>query len=124
MTVASPMPVLPLSSFYNEKNQLVWPDNAPTAGELKEKRTIFERASDVVLAETKKHGVASMATVMDAHQKLLDYGRPGLQHVRPRDPCRPRHVPHVPALAVRIFGAGGKPARTARRRHGPAPGVA
>ncbi|MFI5459828.1 MAG: hypothetical protein ACHRXM_30775 [Isosphaerales bacterium] len=76
------MPVLPLSSFYDQKNQLVWPGDAPTAGELKEKRTIFDRASEVVLAETKKNGVASMATVTDAQQKLLDYGRPGLQYVR------------------------------------------
>jgi hypothetical protein len=82
MTVAPQVPVLPLSSFYNEQNQLVWPGDAPTAGELKEKRTIFDRASEVVLAETKKNGVASMATVTDARQKLLDYGRPGLQYVR------------------------------------------
>ncbi len=81
-TVGSQMPVLPLSSFYDEKNQLVWPGDAPTAGVLEEKRTIFERASEVVLAETKKNGVASMASVTDARQKLLDYGRPGLRYVR------------------------------------------
>jgi len=86
--VAPQMPVLPLSSFYGQKNQLVWPDDAPTAGELKEKRTIFDWASAVVLAETKENGVASMATVTDAQQKLLDYGRPGLQYVRAHEtPC-------------------------------------
>ena len=35
--VAPHIPVWPLSSFYDEKNQLVWPGDAPTAGELKEK---------------------------------------------------------------------------------------
>ncbi len=80
--VAPQLPVLPLSSFYDQKNQLVWPAVAPTAGELKEKQTTFDRASELVLAETKKYGVASEATVTDARQKLLDYGRPGLQYVR------------------------------------------
>ena len=86
MTVTALKPVLPLAIYYNEKNQLVWPGNSPKAGELKEKRTIFERASEVVLAETKENGIASMATVMDARQKLLDYGRPGLQYVRATRP--------------------------------------
>jgi len=80
--VGPEMPVLALSSFYDQKNQLVWPGDAPTAGELKEKRTNFDRASEVVLAEMRKNGVARVATVTDAQQKLLDYGRPGLQYVR------------------------------------------
>ena len=116
--VAQQMPVLPLSSFYDEKNQLVWPGDAPTAGELQEKRSIFDRASELVLAETKKNGVASMAAVKEAQQKLLDYGRPALQiRPYPRDSPRPRHVPHVPAFAVRVVGAGGQLAGSGRRPH-------
>ena len=118
MTVAPRMPVLPLSSFYNRQSQFVWPGDAPTAGELKEKRAIFDRASDAVVAETKKNGVASMATVTDARQKLLDYGRPGLAiRPRPRNPPRRRHLSHVPAVALRIAGPGGQSADSGRCSH-------
>jgi len=82
MRAAVQVPVLPLSSFYNPQNELVWPGDAPTAGDLKEKRSAFDQASQEVLTETKKNGVASMAAVTDARTKLLDYGRPGLQYVR------------------------------------------
>ena len=98
--VAPHISVWPLSSFYDEKNQLVWPGDAPTAGELKEKRAIFDRASDVVLAETKKNGVASVATVTDARQKLLDYGRPGLQYVRAHENPRVSDTYHMFLLSL------------------------
>ena len=39
MTVPQPTPSLPLASFYNAEGQIVWPADAPTAGDLKEKRT-------------------------------------------------------------------------------------
>lgn len=35
-----------------------------------------------MLEESRLHGVASIATVTAARQKLLDYGRPALQDVR------------------------------------------
>ncbi len=76
MTVTAQTPSLPLASFYNAEGHIVWPADAPTAGDLKEKRSDFDQASQVVLAELKKNGVASIATVTDARQKLLDYGRP------------------------------------------------
>ncbi len=98
--VAPQMPVLPLSSFYDETNQLVWPGDAPTAGELKAKRTIFDRASDVVLAETKRNGVASLATVTDAQKKLLDYGRPALQYLRAHESPRVLDTYHVFLLSL------------------------
>jgi len=88
MTVAQQTPVLPLASFYNEGNQFVWPGDAPAAGDLKRKRTNFDQASQEVLAETKKSGVASIAAVTDARQKLLDYGRPALQYVRTHETLR------------------------------------
>ena len=88
MTVTQPTPSLPLASFYNADGHMVWPGDAPTAGDLKEKRSEFDQASETVLAELKKNGVASIATVTDARQKLLDYGRPGLNmsatHETPR----------------------------------------
>ena len=52
------VPSLPLSSFYNADNVLVWPGDAPLEGDLKEKRAVFDQASEAVLSETKKNGVA------------------------------------------------------------------
>jgi hypothetical protein len=82
LNVPQAAPTLPLSSFYDAANHIVWPGDAPTAGDLKEKRSQFDEASGVVMSEVKKNGVASIATVTDARQKLLEYGRPGLQYVR------------------------------------------
>ena len=101
MTVPQQMPSLPLASFYNAEGHIVWPADAPTAGDLKDKRSAFDQASQTVLAELKKNGVASIATVTDARQKLLDYGRPGPAICpRARDAARRRHIPPVPAVAL------------------------
>jgi hypothetical protein len=88
MNVAQQMPSLPLDSFYDPKGQIVWPADSPVAGDLKEKRTVFDQVSQLALAETKKNGVASIATVTDARQKLLDYGRPALHYVRTHETPR------------------------------------
>jgi hypothetical protein len=95
MTVPQQMPSLPLSSFYNAEGHIVWPADAPTAGDLKDKRSAFDQISQVVLAESKKSGVASIATVTDARQKLLDYGRPGLQYVRTHETARVADTYHL-----------------------------
>ena len=79
--VAPVEPTLPLSSFYKD-HVLVWPAEAPVEGELKEKKAVSDKATDAVLAETNKNGVASMAAVTEARQKLLDYGRPALAYTR------------------------------------------
>ena len=124
MTVASLMPVLPLSSFYNEKTQLVWPDNAPTAGELIDKRTISN--GQATWSWPRRKSMASLQwprSWMRTKAAGLSAARAAIR-THPRDPCRPRQLPHVPALAVRIVRQGGKPARTARRHRGPAPRVA
>ena len=81
-------PIVPLSSFFNAQNQLVWPGDAPTADGLGEKRTQFDQAAHEVLDEVKKSGVASIAAVTDTRQKLLDYGRPALKFVRAQDTPR------------------------------------
>ena len=54
----------------------------------------------MVLAETKKNGVASVATVTDARQKLLDYGRPGLQYVRAHENPRVSDTYHMFLLSL------------------------
>jgi hypothetical protein len=84
----TPAPALPLSSFYNAENVLVWPGDSPLEGDLKEKRAVFDKSSAAVLSETKKDGVASMSSVTDARNKLLDYGRPALAYTRAHDTAR------------------------------------
>src|SRR5271157_2320954 len=83
-TAASSRPkqVIPLRNYFDASQKLVWPGEAPAEVGLKEKREIFERASLAVLEESRQQGVASIATVTAARQKLLDYGRPALQQVR------------------------------------------
>jgi hypothetical protein len=100
MTVMPPKPYLPLASFYNADNTLAWPADAPVEGDLKEKRTAFDQASHSVLAETKKNGVASIATVTDARQKLIDYGKPALQYVRAHETPRLADTYHLFLLSL------------------------
>ena len=44
----------PCPAFITRKNNSVWPADAPTDGELKEKREVSDKACDVVLEEKKK----------------------------------------------------------------------
>jgi hypothetical protein len=88
MSTPQARPLVPLASFFNAQNQLGWSADAPTADTLKEKRSITDQATRVVLDEVKKNGVASLASVTEARQKLLDYGRPALQYVRTHETAR------------------------------------
>jgi hypothetical protein len=100
MVVPPPKPRLPLSSFYNADNTLAWPADAPVEGDLKEKRTAVDQASQVVLNESKKNGVASLAAVTDARQKLVDYGKPALQYVRAHETPRLADTYHLFLLTL------------------------
>jgi hypothetical protein len=99
-TVTQFGPFLPLASFYNAENKIAWPTDAPAAGDLKAKQEIFDQASNTVLAETKQSGVASIATVTDARQKLLDYGRPALHYVRAHETPRLADTFHLFLLSL------------------------
>jgi hypothetical protein len=77
-----PAPVVPLPSFFNDARQLVWPSDAPVAGDLRRKRDISDEGSLVVLGELQRLGRASIASVTDSRQKLLDYGQPALREIR------------------------------------------
>ena len=100
MTIVRSRPSVPLPSFYNAQHQLVWPGDAPTADSLKEKRAISDQTVLAVLDETKKNGVASIASVTEARQKLLDYGRPALQYVRTHETARVADSFHVFLLSL------------------------
>jgi hypothetical protein len=97
---AEKQPALPLASFYDAQGQLAWPADSPAAGDLKEKRATFDQASHLVLDESKKSGVASMASVTDARQKLVDYGRPALQYVRAHETARLADTFHLFLLSL------------------------
>lgn len=100
MTAAQPHPALPLASFYHGGNQLVWPRDAPSAGDLADKKKSSDQASLLVLTESKNSGVASMAAVADARQKLLDYGRPALEYVRAHETPRIADAFHLFLLSL------------------------
>ena len=117
MLVARPKPRLPLDSFYKADNTLAWPVDAPVEGEMKEKRATFDQASQVVLAETKKNGVASVAAVTDARQKLVDYGKPALQYVRTHETARLADTYHLFLLSLyESLSQAANPPATGRRR--------
>ncbi len=100
MTVPQPKPVLPLASFYNGENVLAWPSDAPLEGDLHKKRATFDDASRLALAETRKSGVASLASVSDARRKLIEYGQPALQYVRAHETPRLADTFHLFLLSL------------------------
>ena len=75
-------PVAPLGSFFDAARKFVWPNDAPTHGDLQGKRDMSDEAILAVLEETKQQSTASITSVAYARQKLLDYGQPALQEVR------------------------------------------
>jgi hypothetical protein len=79
---AASRPVTPLASFFNAAQELVWPSESPTNGDLKEKRDRADQAGLAVLEETRRQVPASVSSVTRARQKLIDYGQPALQEVR------------------------------------------
>ncbi len=81
-TQSTPRQVPPLHEFFDGSEKIAWPAEVAGDPALKEKRKVFEQASLAVLKESRQHGAASVETVEDARQKLLDYGRPALQQVR------------------------------------------
>jgi hypothetical protein len=78
----APKQIAPLASFFDSAMKLIWPSESPVDGDLGDKRDTSDQASLAVLKETKEHQLASLATVTDARQKLLDYGRPALKQIR------------------------------------------
>jgi hypothetical protein len=79
---AATNPVVPLGHFFDAGKRFVWPGDSPSNGDLSAKRDASDQAMLAVLEETKQQTTASIASVVDARQKLLDYGRPALQEIR------------------------------------------
>ncbi len=81
-TAAAPAASAPLGSFFDATRKLVWPNESPIGGDLKEKRDVSDQASLAVLEETLRRTTASLSSVTYARQKLIAYGQPALQEIR------------------------------------------
>jgi hypothetical protein len=75
-------PAPPLLDFFDASLRLVWPQESPIDGDFKEKRDISDQATLDVLKQTKSYGAAAITTATQARQKLVDYGKTALQHLR------------------------------------------
>ena len=82
VTAAPTRPVVPLGQFFDATLRVVWPQDSPIGGELKQKRDTSDQASLVVLNETKQHGAVSITSVTEARYRLVEYGRPALRELR------------------------------------------
>lgn len=79
-TPAAPA-VPPLVSFFSQAGRLVWPADSPTEGDLGAKRTAADQSAGDVYREVQGRGFASVGLVTDARTRLVDYGRPALEHL-------------------------------------------
>ena len=62
--------------------RLVWPKDAPVAGDLQQKRDLTDERCLLVLKELQGQGAATIASVTKSRQRLLGYGQPASQVVR------------------------------------------
>jgi hypothetical protein len=95
-----PRPVVPLASFFNSARKLVWPADAPVIGDLQQKRDISDERSLVVLGELQTQGRATITSVTDSRQKLLEYGQPALQVIRSSSTPRVADTFHLFMLSL------------------------
>jgi hypothetical protein len=77
-----PRPVIAIASFFNAARTLVWPNDSPVTGDLKEKRDTSDQACLMVADLVEKFRSAPITTVTEARQKLLTYGQPALSEIR------------------------------------------
>ena len=101
LRVAQPMPALPITSFYRPDGKIEWPADAPTAGDLAQRRAAFEPACQAVFDEVKKNSVASIATVTESRREALGV-RPACPSIcsLPRNSAGRRFISPVLAFAL------------------------
>jgi hypothetical protein len=93
-------PVVPLSSFFNRYQKLVWPAGSPDFGDLTSKRTTADQACLAVLNDYSLRGLAQVGTVTEARSKLVEYGRPALQYIRDNSTPRVADTFHLFLLSL------------------------
>lgn len=116
----APRPVLPLTSFVNDQNQVVWPADAPITGDLGPKRDQADAAISTAAEQFRAMSSATVSTVARARQELLNYGRPALQEIRQTSTARVADTFHLFLLS--LYDSLAQAAEADLRRSGNDPG--
>ncbi|HEY2154197.1 MAG TPA: hypothetical protein VGH33_01110 [Isosphaeraceae bacterium] len=111
-------PEVPLASFFDRYQKLVWPHESPVHGDLGPARGAADLASLAVLNDQALHGLARVGTVTEARTKLVDYGRPALIYMRENTTARIADTFHLFMLS--LYESLGQ-AATVPRTPAPAP---
>ncbi len=93
-------PVVPLSSFFDRYQKLIWPGGSPDFGDLAAKRTAADLACLGVLNDYNLRGLAQVGNVTEARSKLVEYGRPALQYIRDNSTARVADTFHLFLLSL------------------------
>jgi hypothetical protein len=93
-------PVVPLSSFFDRYQKLIWPGGSPDFGDLAAKRIAADLACLGVLNDYNLRGLAQVGTVTEARSKLVEYGRPALQYIRDNSTPRVADTFHLFLLSL------------------------
>lgn len=93
-------PRLPLSSFFDRYQKLVWPGGSPDFGDLGGKRATADQACLAVLNDYDLRGLAQLSNVTEARSKLVEYGRPALQYIRDNSTPRVADTFHLFLLSL------------------------
>ncbi|GIW88539.1 MAG: hypothetical protein KatS3mg108_2863 [Isosphaeraceae bacterium] len=67
--------------------RVIWPEAAPTAGDLAEKRQAADDAIRLALSNFRATGRASVATITSAIRSLVNYANPAIEQLRRDDPA-------------------------------------
>jgi hypothetical protein len=93
-------PNLPLSTFFDRYQKLVWPGESPDYGALGASRATADLACLAVLNDYNLRGLAQVSTVTEARTKVVDYGRPALQYIRDNSTPRVADTFHLFLLSL------------------------
>jgi hypothetical protein len=115
-------PDLPLSSFFDRYQKLVWPGGSPVHGDLGAARAVADLACLAVLNDRTLRGLAQVATVTEARTKLVDYGRPALEYMRENSTPRVADTFHLFLLS--LYDSLAQAATVAGKPAAPPPPVA
>ncbi|MEW4568378.1 hypothetical protein AB1L88_10975 [Tautonia sp. JC769] len=93
-------PILEITSFVNQQDQLVWPSDAPVSGDLITKRDEADDAIHEVVLEYRAMDGARINTVATAREALIGYGQPALQYLRENSTARVADTFHLFLLSL------------------------
>jgi hypothetical protein len=93
-------PVIPIGSFFDGSNRLVWPADAPSSAGLGEKRSTADDAVLAVLTEVRSKGTASVAAATTARTALLNYTEPAMRLLQATTTPRVADATHLFFLSL------------------------